>query len=1182
MKAMSERNWTQDQKKAISVSGRNILVSAAAGSGKTASLAERVIRKITRKDSPIDADKLLIVTFTNAAAAEMRQRISTLLSDLIEKNPFDSALKRQQSLLKHASICTIHSFCLNIIKENFYRLDISPNFRIADENEISVLQGKAIDKVLGRFYDEGDKRFFKVVEIFSNEKNDLGLIEVIKEIYKFVGSCSFPDAWFEKIEKMYENESEITETPWGMEIIRYSMEALDYCENILKGALDLLEGDQILKDIYFDALSDDFSGIISIKETINGKSWDKIRKRLEDFKRVRRKTVPSEYQEDTNVLLINGIRDYTKKSVDKIKKYFSSSEAACRKDQIEITQIVKVLFNITKEFIKELSLIKKEKNIAEFNDLEHLMIKLLTERNTSGEITRSEAAKEISLNYEEIMVDEYQDTNEAQDFIFRMISRDEKNLFMVGDVKQSIYGFRQARPKIFIDKKEEYALYSKEDSSPCKIILGKNFRSSRGIIDTVNFVFERLMDKNAGGVDYNQEEYLSCGTPCEEKCEKKENADVVCEILELADGESREKAEAKRISEIISKMIKDKYMIKDGNNKRPVTYKDFCILLRSANSYASIYAKELSRQGIPSWSDVTGNLLESLEVSYIMSLLRVIDNPLQDIPLVSSLLSPIFGFTPDNLSKIRIKNRLGSLYFVVKSEGDSGDEKCKRFLEKIDDYRRLSSIISVEKLINYIYEDTSYSSVVLSMTNGETRLANLRLFAEYAKKYDGTSYRGLSGFIEFLDKLKEKEANLSSACTISESSDVVKIMSIHRSKGLEFPICIIARCSGGFNKDSGEVLLHERLGIGIKLKDESGSIKYPNFIRNGVNLSIERENMSEELRILYVAMTRAKEKLFFLVSVKDITKSVMNSLVSIFKGDKIHSYAVRNSANIGIWILNCALLSDENHKIYKYENLKNPDIKLRNADAFEINITNTLKETENKDNSLEKDEEKPENTLLPAEILKRFNFKYLHEGITKSPAKISASKLAHEDVWKDYIAVSRPAFIAEKSITPTEKGTALHEFLHFANYSDALKDFDVHLKYLQKGKFLTDTQVKAIDKRSVFKFLKGNLGQRIMRSNKLLREYRFTVGVHGGEMDTQNASEDDKIIIQGAIDCVFEEEDGFVIVDYKTDRVQNLNILRDRYAKQLNIYKYAFEICEEERVKELLIYSLFIGEEIKV
>lgn len=1182
MKAMSERIWTEDQKKAISVDGRSILVSAAAGSGKTASLAERVIRKITRKDSPIDADKLLIVTFTNAAAAEMRQRISGLLADLIEKRPFDSALKRQQSLLKHTSICTIHSFCLNTIKENFYRLDISPNFRIADENEISVLAEKAIDKVLERFYDEGDKIFFKLVETFSNEKSDSGLVDVIKKIYEFVGSCPFPDIWFEETEKMYKIESKITETPWGKEIIKYSMEALDYCECLLKSALKALETDQILKGIYFDALSLDFAEIIMVKETINEKSWDEIRKRLDTFKRGRRKSIPAEYQEDTNILLINGVRDYIKKVMDKIKKYFAFSEATCKKDQKEIAEVIKVLFKVTKEFIKELSLIKNEKNIAEFNDLEHLMIKLLTERDNSGGIRRSKTAEEISLNYEEIMVDEYQDTNEAQDFIFRMISKDEKNLFMVGDVKQSIYGFRQAKPGIFINKKEKYALYSKEDSSPCKIILGKNFRSSRRIIDAVNFVFDKLMSKNAGGVTYNQEEILSCGAACEEKGEKEKSLDVVCEILELSNGSNSEKAEAKRISEIIANMIKDRRMIKDGNTKRPVTYKDFCILLRSANSYASIYAKELSIQGIPSWSDVSGKLLEASEVSAVMSLLRVIDNPIQDIPLISSLLGPAFGFTPDDLSEIRIKNRTGALYFAVKNEADSGNEKCRSFLDKIDNYRRLSSIISVEKLINYIYEDTSYSSIVLSMANGEARLANLRLFAEYAKKYDGTSYRGLSGFIEFVDKLKEKGADLSSASTISESSNVVKIMSIHRSKGLEFPICIIARCSGGFNKESGEILIHEELGLGIKLKDESGSIKYPNFIRNGVNLATEREEMSEELRVLYVAMTRAKQKLIFLISVKDIAKSTLNSLIGIFNGGKMHPYAVRNSPNFGTWILNCALLSDESQKIYKYAALKSLDIDPQKPASFEINITPPKKEAEKKTKQTENAEKTQKNTL-PAEILKRFNFKYLHDEVTKSPAKISASKLAHADVWKDYIAVSRPAFMSDKSITPTEKGTAFHEFLHYADYNAALKDFDAQLKYLKTRNFLTDAQATAIDKDSVFKFLKGTLGQRIIKSNKFLREYRFTVGVQAGEENySNNASGDDKIIIQGAIDCIFEEEDDFVIVDYKTDRVENLNTLKDRYAKQLNIYKYAFEICEEEKVKELLIYSLFIGEEIKL
>lgn len=1260
---MSERVWTEDQKKAIEVTGRNILVSAAAGSGKTASLAERVVRKITAKQNPVDADKLLIVTFTNAAASEMRDRISSLLSNLIEKNPWDMNLKRQQSLLKYASICTIHSFCLNIVRDNFYKLDISPNFRIADDNEISILEERAMESVLGKFYEKGEDSFYSVVENFSNEKDDSGLISTIRKIYKFIGSCPFPEYWLEETAQMYKNISKIDTTLWGETHFEYVESALNCCEYMIINAMSLINSDEILKESYFNVLSSELSGIQAIKSSLKEKSWDKIKKETENFKRGRRGRLSEEYKEDIYVLLIDGIRDYVKKSIDKVKKYFVFSETTCQKEQHKIGIIVETLFNITNEFIKELSLMKREKNILEFNDLEHFMIKLLTkkeqlkeetqQKNINGKnlvkIQRSETAEEISLNFEEIMVDEYQDTNEAQELIFKILSENKKNLFMVGDIKQSIYGFRQAKPEIFMNKKEKYELYDekvkdkklKDEKSPCKIILGKNFRSRRGIIEAVNFMFEKLMSKKIGGVEYNDEEALSFGAYdkyCQKRhkkvaTEEENEAEVIFEILENSDGESNEKAEAEKISKIIADMIKNRYMIKDGNIERPVTYKDFCILLRSANKYASVYAKELSSRGIPAWSDSTGKFFKASEVSVIMSLLRVIDNPTQDISLISVLLSPIFGFTLDDLSKISLNkingnkadmskmdsdiinndtinetslnnlNKYGdSLYFAMKSRAEEGDSKCENFLKKLETYRRLCSIMSVEKLINYIYEDTGYNFMALSMTNGELRLANLRLLAEYAGKYDQVAYRGLSGFIEFADRLQEKGADFSAARTVSEVSDVVKIMSIHRSKGLEFPICIIARCSGRFNKEKGDVLIHEKLGLGIMLKDETGSVRYPNFIRNGINLKVDEEEISEELRVLYVAMTRAKEKLIFMICIKDLEKSVINSLTGISNEGGINPYVIRNALSFSDWALSCALLSNQSREIYKYTKLKDPGYKVQNLNSFKINISKVeiekdseYEEKKEKEKCAEKEKDESSDKKITEEfkhndipplspkIIERFDFKYPYEDIYKTPAKISASRLAHEEVGNRYIAVSRPTFMSEKSVTPAEKGTAFHEFLHFADYSSALKDFDSHLKYLKEKKFLTPGQAEAIDKKSVFNFLRGDLGQRIIKSENVLREYRFTVGIPTREITHPNFSKDeDKILIQGAIDCVFEEKDGFVIVDYKTDKVKNLIELKSRYSKQLNIYKYAFEICEGLKVRELLIYSLTIGKWIEV
>ncbi len=1174
---MSKRIWTQDQEKAISISKRTVLVSAAAGSGKTASLSERVIRKITSKENPSDVDRLLIVTFTNAAASEMKERISKSLSELAKIHPYDRNLKRQQFLLKHANICTIHSFCNNVVRDNFYKLKISPNFRIADENEISIIQENAMEKTLGEFYDKEDVDFFKVVELFSNEKDDSSFIDIIHSVYDFVQSCPFPDAWFKEKKKLYSEKINISDTVWGKTLIRYVYDTVSCCESLLQKALHLVDGDENLKEFYSDALSEELSAIGFIKSSLK-QSWDSIIYSLKKFKKGHRKRIPKEMQNDIYIYKVESVRDYVKKSIDKLKKCFAFQESICRCDIENISLIVSKLFEVTNCFIREMDKIKQEKNIAEFSDLEHWMIKLLVEKTENGKNVKSDTAKDISARFDEIMIDEYQDTNETQDLIFKMISQNERNLFMVGDVKQSIYGFRQAKPEIFLNKKNQYELYdsTEKNSRPCKIILAKNFRSRSGIIDTVNFIFNELMSKESCGIDYGSEEALTSAA----QYEKKNEPETVLEIIETQTGDDNDTVEAARIAEIISKMVSEKYMVKDGDAQRPVTYRDFCILLRSANKHANAYVKELNNQGIPAWSDATGKFFGTAEISVILSLLRVVDNPMQDISLLAVLVSPMFGFTPDDLSDIRLKMKDVPLYLALKAQSCANDLRCREFIQKIDNYRKLCSTLSVEKLINYIYDDTGYISVVLAMKNGEIRLANLRLLAEYAGKYDGTAYNGLSGFIGFIDKLQEKKSDLSPASTVSEMSNVVRVMSIHRSKGLEFPVCIIARCSGKFNKtNKKDILLHPELGAGIKLKDETGYIKYSNFVNNAVSIEIEKEEIEEELRVLYVACTRAKEKLIFLLSVKNLEKTIDNNISAIFKDDKIPPYIIRNANSFTDWILNCLFLSRQSEKLYEYIGISDPfGILSDKLNEWEINITKAF----DKSQCVPETNTVSDNAMkLPAEIMKRFDYKYPYSEANGIPAKISASKLAQEESWRNYIAVSRPQFMSDLSVSPAERGTAFHEFLHFADYSSSLKDIDSQINYLKEKGFLTSKQAEILDKKHIYAFLRGELGNRIIKSSHVMREYRFTVRIPSSGIGSGKSIGDEKIIVQGAIDCVFKENDGYVIVDYKTDRIKNLSILVQKYSKQLNIYKYAFETCEEVKVKELLIYSLHVGDFIR-
>lgn len=1176
---MGTREWTQDQKNAINVRNRTILVSAAAGSGKTASLAQRVINKITDKNNPSDADKLLIVTFTKAAAAEMKDRIASLLSDMIEENPKNISLRRQQSLLKNANICTVHSFCSNIVKENFYKLGISPNFRIADDNEISIIEEKAIKKVLDKFYEKEDTHFFQLVELFSNEKEDKALVNIVLKLYKFVVSYPFYEEWFNKKRQDYNNH-EICNTMWGKVLLDYAFDVCEFCEKCIQESINLLQQNEELIGFYSQALSSDMSQIANLKRQCSTKSWDDLIESLKNFKKARRKNIPTEYKESYEIFYVEARRENIKKALDKLKKYFCFPLQRCQKDLENIRPVMDTLFEVTQNFISELNLIKSSKNIAEFSDLEKWMIDLLAYKDGNGEIHKSESAQEISDYYDEIMVDEYQDTNEIQDMIFKLISKSEKNLFMVGDVKQSIYGFRQAMPQIFMDKKAQYSLYDQNENDEfVKIILSKNFRSRKGIIDCVNFIFKKIMSKNIGGIDYNQEEMLISGAKYKESSEP----DTHIEILELSENDDMDKAEAIRISQIISSMVESGHLVKDGSRERPVTYRDFCVLLRSANKRGCTYAKELNDRGIPAWSDAGGKFFGTWEVACMLSLLRVIDNPIQDIPLLSVLISPLFGFTAEDLSDIRLEKKDVPLYFGVKSLADKGDRKCMRFMEKIDKYRRLCSFLAVGKLINYIYEDTGYTSIVLAMTNGRLRLANLRMLAEYASKYDGAVYKGLSGFIGFIDKLEQKKSDLSPASTVSEASNVVKIMSIHKSKGLEFPICIIARCSGKFNKEHSDVVLHGKLGLGVNLKDKKDFVKHPNFMRNAVLLETEKDEISEELRVLYVAMTRAKEKLIFLISLKNLQKSVQTNIMT--NNDAIESYTVRNSSSFSDWILKCILSSKSAKDIYDFAGIKLPANTQKKPDLnFSVKIT---KLDEHEDvQELNQNQIIP-NTKLPEHIQKRFDFVYPYSDINHIPSKIAASKLAHADEWVNYIASSKPQFMSDLQMTPQERGTAFHQFLHFVDYSYMRDDVSDQIKTLKDKGLLTENQASAINLSQARAFLSSELAERIRNSDRVLREYRFTVSVPVGDInsieDIKTIHQDkENVLIQGAIDCSFKEGNHYIIVDYKTDKIKDLADLKDKYSRQLYIYKHAFELCEEASVKELLIYSIPLNQCISV
>lgn len=1177
---MSERCWTKEQENAIKAKNGTVLVSAAAGSGKTAVLVERVIQILTDKNDPCDVDKLLVVTFTKAAASEMKERINARICEMLLCDPENKKLKRQQLMLSKAHISTIHSFCNELIKENFYELDVSSEFRIADENEMLVLKDEAIQKVLDEKYVDSSKSFLNLVEAFSSSKDDKNLVSSIMTLYNFVRAHPFPDKWMEDKLNFYDQPQNLNENVFARILFDHATMALNYCLGLIESSIKIIQDVEKIRLAYEETLLMDRDIIVTLKKNLDDGNWNKISDQLKKVKFAALKRLIG-YSEDPVKLKVLQNRKEVKEVIKELTYLFFQSESECVEDLKTLKQIIVELFSLVKDFSIKLDLIKKEKNIVDFGDLEHLTLKLLVKQSESG-FEKTEIAQNLSKQFNFVMVDEYQDTNEAQDLIFRAISNNEKNLFVVGDVKQSIYGFRQAMPEIFLRRKQKYKLFdSKKGEYPAKIILDKNFRSRKDILGITNFVFSQLMSEKLGEIEYNQEERLVCGSPNEEK----KDSDVEIKIIDVsASQESIDVIEARYIAKIIGEMIGKGYKIKDKNISRAVTYGDFCILLRSANKHAQEFAKELELCGIPVWADSSNSFFETIEISTMLSLLRIIDNPIQDIPMASVLLSPVFGFTPDDLVDIRLTDKTLPLYFALKNRASMGDKKCSKFLAEIDNYRRLAATMPCYKLIQHVYDKTSYMAVVQAMKDGDLRLNNLRLLIEYARNYEASGYKGITGFIGFINKLEEKKVDISSSNSASENANVVKIMSIHRSKGLEFPICFLANCSRKFNKDVGDILLHPDLGPGIRLFDNKNMRRYTTFQREAVKLDLNKKVMSEELRVLYVALTRAKEKLFMLTSLKNPESTLKRLSLQIAGDSKISAYVVGGANSISDWLLTCALRHPNGANIRKIACVSS-EITIKDDAVLEIEVVNQEKEMSEDSNMnfVAKEDAKVVDEKFLSKISNRINYTYKYNELSRIPSKVTVSDIVSSgDHSIKFDFAKKPKIFSESMLSSVEIGSAMHAFMQFADFEKAKISLKKEIEFLTEKRFISDEQSRGLNYEQISKFLNSNLCNRILKSKNVVREYRFAINIKASEVifDIDPRFSDEKVMLQGAIDCIFEENGELIVIDYKTDKILSEEILKNQYSKQLELYGRALQECTGKCVREKILYSFYTGTQI--
>ena len=1197
VKSMANVKWTEEQQQAIKEKGANILVAAAAGSGKTAVLVERIINKVINEK--IDIDRILVVTFTSAAASEIRERILEAIYKKLEENPEDTNLQKQINLINKANISTIHSFCLDVIRNNFYELDISSNFRVADTTEIELMKYEVLDELFEEKYLSNDKDFEDLINIYTGYRGDEGLQNLVLNIYKFIQSSPFPEKWLNDKVNLFKNTNQdFAQTIWGKTILENIEEELTegimQLQNILK---DMKKIDELSK--FTKIIQEDIYNLEDILRYTN--SWDNTLTKINNL-------VWQKWPTDKKITIdlkeqAKEVRNKVKEIINKsIKKKIAYDSIQANEDINEMHVTLTKLKNLLVEFMFKFASKKKEKNVVDFNDIEHFALKILIGEN--GEAT--ELAKKYREKFQEIAIDEYQDSNLVQEQILTSISKG-NNIFMVGDVKQSIYKYRQARPELFLEKYKNYNLKQEfsGNSLGLKIQLFKNFRSRENILNITNLVFQNIMSEKVGEIEYNEKEYLNYSAGYKEPEENtdyagktelhiidlKEKEEIFIndeEIDEKIEVEKIENSvlEAKFVAKKINELLNSNYTVFDKEQGyRKITPKDIIILLRATTNIAPIYEKELADLNLPVFSDSSSQYLDTMEIQIIVSILKIINNPIQDIPLVTVLRSPIFAFTDNDLISIRLTDKSCSFYesmikarLVVNEQLNSKIDNVIYYLEK---WKQEEKYLPLDELIWQIYIDTNLINIVGLMPNGAIRQANLKMLFEKAKQFENASFKGLFNFINFIDRLKNNNGDLSSAKLIGENENVIRIMSIHKSKGLEFPVVFLCGTGKSFNmRDLNEdILLHQDMGIGPKLIDFERRIEYDTLAKEAIKLKIKLETLSEEQRILYVALTRAKEKLIITGISKDLEKDFKQKreLLQIYNENmNIIDYKLVKKYKTYLDWLELVYLKNENKitdiaTLYTYtktdleKELNNKEQeKLNNIKEKIFENTKDLKDTEN--------------------IKEILNWKYRYKKSSEIPTKTAVTRLQAEEDKKIELT-EIPKFMGkEKKITPAEKGTLMHLCIQRLNEKQTYTKETIKqmIQSLVLKEIITTTEADAINIDTLYKYTKSALWNDLSKAKEIHKEQPFYINIPAKEI-YENIETDENILVQGIIDLYYISEDNkLILIDYKTDYVKKPEELINKYKTQLSIYKKALENSLNRRVDETYIFSTNWGQSLNV
>ena len=1218
--------WTEEQQKVIALRDRNILVSAAAGSGKTAVLVERIIQRLTEEKDPVDVDRLLIVTFTEAAAAEMKERISAAIEKKLSERPGDAHLEQQATLIHSAPITTIHSFCLSVIREHFHVIGIDPGFRIAEEGELKLLKQDVLEELLEECYASGDEAFIEFVERFGTGKNDRKIEGIILKLYEYSRSYPQPEKWLDACVKAYDlEEGDPEESECARWACRKAAQRAGDLRRILERALkiceepdgpymyaDMIESD--LKEIEKLAGETTFSGMYAKAGSMK---WKRLSSKKDE-------TVSQEKKEQ-----VQKLRKQVKDLVKKIQNtYFYAPCEEWAADMQASRSSMEMLAELVKHFAEMLSGKKQSRNMIDFNDMEQFALRILTEEK-DGKLVPSAVASEYQDRFEEVMIDEYQDSNLVQETILTSVSRvcrGQYDIFMVGDVKQSIYRFRLSRPELFMEK---YDTYSLDDSERQRIDLHRNFRSRPEVLDSVNYIFRKLMRKEFGGIEYDDSAALYPGAqfpPLPEETAERGFSDRTELLLLNAEDmgeEDARRAEARMIAQRIRELIEGGAVVdKETGEYRRVQYRDIVILTRSIRGWAEAFTSVLAEEGIPAYSVSREGYFETYEVSVLLDYLKILDNVRQDLPLTAVLTSPFCGLDASALAEIRLAFPEAPFYEAAMAyaqdrsgEEDAGEvcspsgrgklpwlvEKLSRFFATLGYFRERVPYTPIHELLEEIIEKTGYGTFLLAMPGGGQRAANVEMLVERAASFEGTSYKGLFNFVRYIEQLKKYDVDYGEAGILDEQSDTVRIMSIHKSKGLEFPIVFTAGMGKQFNTQDtrGSIVLHPEWGVGLDCIDLEQRTKSPTFLKKIIQEETALENLAEELRVLYVAMTRTKEKLI-LTGVCEIPEKLRADDAggkgadiedSYEDEEEIGLYQLEGARTCLDWILPAVLPGcgsadcPVDVRVITGSSIRRADAVEDRADRLSLDVLRHWN---------------PEGSYVPEfgrQLDAQVDYTYSYEEEGKMKMKFTVSELkkrtalseeAGEEMYAEPEVVPFiPDFLKEEeTLTGASRGSAYHKLLELLDFTvdygeEELKE--AVERFRAEGK-LSDDMAECIRPGDILFFLNSRSGTRMAdaaRRGMLYREQPFVLGVEASEIYPDDCS-GETILVQGIIDVFFEEEDGLIVLDYKTDKVRAAGELTEKYHAQLDYYGQALEQLLQKPVKEKIIYSFTLREEIPV